>query len=180
MAQANELPAEHFVRLRQYKVDELYCRYYTEFCEFDTLEILRLRHKAWNRYLPERFLWHIFYRLAHGYLDFVRGPWRSLSNNTFGQVPLGQYLLHNDIKADNIFLGTNGSRPIDSAQGWYPVPKIGDFGLSMTTNPDEGVINTAQHIQRGTPPWKPPVRIVCEQWYIDRRLIENRNNALKL
>lgn len=86
-------------------------------------------------------------------------------------------MLHNDIKTDNIFLGTNGSRPTDNAEVWYPIPKIGDFGLSMTTNPDEGVINTARSIQRGTAPWKAPVKIVYEQFYRDRELTKGRNNA---
>ena len=48
MAQTNELGSDVLLRLRQYKVDEQYCRYYTEFCEFGTLEVLRLRYKAWK------------------------------------------------------------------------------------------------------------------------------------
>jgi hypothetical protein len=104
MAQANELQSEVFLRLREYKVDQKFCRYYTEWCEHGTLETLRLRYKAGSKpstsfdcatfimvdhancskYFPELFLWHIFHHLAHGYLEFVRGRWRSLTFLEFG------------------------------------------------------------------------------------------------
>jgi hypothetical protein len=48
MAQINEADSDVLVRLRQYQVDRTYCRYYTEFCEFGTLETLRLRYKSWK------------------------------------------------------------------------------------------------------------------------------------
>ncbi|KIY02715.1 uncharacterized protein Z520_01180 [Fonsecaea multimorphosa CBS 102226] len=154
MAQTNDLDSDNLVRLRQYKVDQQYCRYYIEFCEFDTLETLRLRYKAWNQYLPETFLWHTFYFLAQAYLDFCTGPFRSLRFDNFRQAMPGQYLLHMDIKTDNIFLGMNTTK--DDGTVWYPVPKIGDFGLATTTNPDELTTNTAQILQRGTAAWMPP------------------------
>ncbi|KAH0845400.1 hypothetical protein FOPE_11314 [Fonsecaea pedrosoi] len=154
MAQTNDLGSDNLVRLRQYKVDQQYCRYYLEFCEFGTLETLRLRYKAWNRYLPEPFLWHTFYFLANAYLDLCTGPYRSLKFWNFGQAHPGQYLLHNDLKTDNIFLANHTNR--DEGAIWYPVPKIGDFGLATTTNPDELTTNTAAALQRGTEVWAPP------------------------
>ncbi|KAJ9611256.1 hypothetical protein H2200_004439 [Cladophialophora chaetospira] len=154
MAQANDLDSEVLLRLRQYKVDSSYCRYYTEFCEFGSLETLRLRYKAWNKYFPELFLWHVFHCFAKAYLDFVRGPWRSLKHLNFGEIVPGQYFLHNDLKADNIFLAANPAKDSDTI--WYPKPKIGDFGLSVTTHPLEIYTNYAKALQRGTPTWQPP------------------------
>ncbi|KIW69466.1 hypothetical protein PV04_05342 [Phialophora macrospora] len=154
MAQTNELDSDVLVRLRQYQVDRNYCRYYTEFCEFGTLETLRLRYKAWNKYFPELFLWHVFHCLAKGYLDFVRARWRSLKQLDFGEQIDGQYLLHNDIKTENIFLATNPTR--DEGTVWYPKPKIGDFGLATTTNAGELYTNQAKVMQAGTPCWQPP------------------------
>ncbi|OCT47607.1 hypothetical protein CLCR_03390 [Cladophialophora carrionii] len=160
MAQTNELDSDVLVRLRQYRVDQNYCRYYTEFCEFGTLESLRLRYKAWNKYFPELFLWHVFHCLAKGYLDFVRARWRSLRNLDFGEQVDGQYLLHNDIKTENIFLATNPSRDEDTV--WYPKPKIGDFGLATTTNAGEINRNHAKAMQAGTPCWQPPEQRISQ------------------
>ncbi|EXJ59823.1 serine/threonine protein kinase [Cladophialophora yegresii CBS 114405] len=160
MAQTNELNSDVLVRLRQYQVDQNYCRYYTEFCEFGTLEALRLRYKAWNKYFPELFLWHVFHCLAKGYLDFVRGRWRSLGHLDFGQQVDGQYLLHNDIKTENIFLATNPSKDQDTV--WYPKPKIGDFGLATTTNAGDINRNHAKALQKGTPFWQPPEQRISQ------------------
>ncbi|OAP58717.1 hypothetical protein AYL99_07807 [Fonsecaea erecta] len=185
MAQTNDLESDHLVRLRQYKVDQEYCRYYLEFCEFDTLETLRLRYKAWNKYLPEAFLWHTFHFLAQAYLDFSAGPFRSLKFNNFGETTPGQYLLHNDIKTENIFLGRNPGRQEGTA--YYPVPKIGDFGLAVTTNANELTRNTAQLIQQGTQCWKAPEQRIhhMQDWRnyyfsedVNPRFPSNRSTSL--
>ncbi|KIW28415.1 uncharacterized protein PV07_08082 [Cladophialophora immunda] len=185
MAQTNNLGSDNLVRLRQYKVDRQFCRYYLEFCEFDTLETLRLRYKAWNKYLPEAFLWHTFHFLAQAYLDFCTGPYRSLKFWNFGEILSGQYLLHNDIKTDNIFLGMNATK--DEGTIWYPVPKIGDFGLAITTNADELTTNTAQALQRGTVVWSPPEQRIrhMQDWRmyhfdgdVNPRFPSNRDTSL--
>jgi serine/threonine protein kinase len=108
-----------------------------------------------SKYFPELFLWHVFHCLAKGYLDFVRARWRSLKPLDFGQQIDGQYLLHNDIKTENVFLATNPSRDEDTV--WYPKPKIGDFGLATTTNAGELDANQAKAMQAGTACWHPPV-----------------------
>ncbi|EXJ73195.1 NEK protein kinase [Cladophialophora psammophila CBS 110553] len=186
MAQTNDLESDSLVRLRQYKVDLQYNRYYIEYCEFGTLETLRLRYKAWNKYLPEAFLWHTFYYLAKAYLDFCTGSYRSLLSSDFGQAPPGEYLLHNDIKTDNIFLAMNTDE--DDGTFWYPIPKIGDFGLAMTINPDELVRGTAAAIQRGTELWQPPEQRIkyMTAWHryhfgddVDPRFPPNTNPALR-
>jgi hypothetical protein len=48
MAQVNEAKSDAVVRLRQFKADQLYCRYYIQFCEHDNLERLRTRYKAYK------------------------------------------------------------------------------------------------------------------------------------
>ena len=70
----------------------------------------------------------------------------------------GQYFLHNDIKTDNIFLATNAAKDNDTI--WYPKPKVGDFGLSVTTNAGDIYTNYAKALQRGTPTWQPPVSTI--------------------
>ncbi|KIW87437.1 uncharacterized protein Z519_12073 [Cladophialophora bantiana CBS 173.52] len=157
MAQTNDLESDSLVRLRQYKVDLQNNRYYIEYCDFGTLETLRLRYKAW----------------------------KSLLSSDFGQAPPGEYLLHNDIKTDNIFLAMNTDE--DDGTVWYPIPKIGDFGLAMTINPDELVRGTAAAIQRGTELWQPPEQRIkyMTAWHryhfeddVDPRFPPNTNPAL--
>jgi serine/threonine protein kinase len=108
-----------------------------------------------SRYFPELFLWYVFQCLANAYLDFTNGPWRSLKMEDFGQQRPGQYLLHNDIKTENVFLAATLAKPTDTVH--YPIAKIGDYGLAITTNPDDIQRNHAKALQRGTPVWQPPV-----------------------
>ena len=111
-----------------------------------------------SRYFPELFLWHVFHCLASAYLDFVRGPWRSLQSDDFGEIPPGQYLLHNDIKPDNIFLGANTAGENDAI--FFPKIKVGDFGLSRTTNFADVNKNQARALNGGTPNWRAPVSTI--------------------
>ncbi|KAK5377634.1 hypothetical protein LTR20_002095 [Exophiala xenobiotica] len=154
MAQTNAFKSDSVIRLRQFNVSGNYGRYYSEFCPYDSLESLRLKYKAWNTYLPEAFLWHIFYSLAEGCLKFSIGPFKNLASSRFGQRFPEAYLLHNDIKTENILLGSNITK--DGKRQWYPVAKFADFGLSIITNPYEALRNTARFLQKGTRVWYPP------------------------
>ena len=155
MAQTNDWKTDSIVRLRQFNVAGEYARYYFEFCPYESLETLRLKYKAWNTYLPELFLWHVFSSLAEGCARFGSGPFKNLASSRFGQPMPEGYLLHNDIKAENILLGTNVTQ--DGQRRWYPIPKFADFGLSIITSPNEALRNQARFLQLGSRAWYPPV-----------------------
>ncbi|KAI1609090.1 kinase-like domain-containing protein [Exophiala viscosa] len=154
MAQTNDWKTDSIVRLRQFNVSGDYARYYFEFCRYETLETLRLKYKAWNTYLPELFLWHVFSSLAEGCARFGSGPFKNLASSRFGQSMPDGYLLHNDIKTENILLGSNMTK--DSQRKWYPIPKFADFGLSIITAPNEALRNQARFLQVGSRAWYPP------------------------
>ncbi|KIW11081.1 hypothetical protein PV08_10380 [Exophiala spinifera] len=154
MAQTNALGSDSIVRLRHFNVSDNYGRYYFEHCPHNCLESLRLSYKAWDMYLPEAFLWQVFCFLAEGCVKFDSGPFKNLASSRFGQDFPEAYLLHNDIKTDNILLGSNVKK--DGSKEWYPVAKFADFGLFIITNRYEALRNTARFLQRGTKPWHPP------------------------
>ncbi|KIV82570.1 hypothetical protein PV11_04671 [Exophiala sideris] len=154
MAQTNDWKTDSIVRLRQFNVAGEYARYYFEFCPYESLETLRLMYKAWNTYLPELFLWHVFSSLAEGCARLGSGPFKNLASSRFGQNMPEGYLLHNDIKTENILLGSNVT--LDGERKWYPIPKIADFGLSIITSPNEALRNQARFLQVGSRAWYPP------------------------
>lgn len=131
-------------------------------------------------YLPEAFLWHVFYFLARACLEFSSGRFRSLAPRTFGKALPGQYLLHNDIKTDNVLLGSpylrtdsnlkdKNDKGNDKHRCWYPIPKVADFGLSVTTNPEDESASMAQSLQCGTSVWFPPVGSILPFLSMERK-----------
>lgn len=85
-------------------------RYYLELCEHGDLERLRVKYKAYGRYLPEPFLWHLFYWLAEGLERYAAGidnngdddpSFRDMTAQDWGTQLDSGYLLHNDIKLMN-------------------------------------------------------------------------------
>jgi hypothetical protein len=80
-AQLNEFQGveNHIVHLRRYKAyhnntDPLpngsvaapgdRIRLYFDYAPFRDLEVLRMRYRAWEKHLPELFIWHVFHSLA--------------------------------------------------------------------------------------------------------------------
>ena len=127
-------------------------------------------------YFPEAFLWQVFAFLAESYLKFSTGPFRSLRASRYGEELEDGYLLHNDIKTDNsrqlcqswtgsaqanrasVFLGSRITA--DQKEQWYPVAKVGDFGLSVVTHPNEHDRNQAIDMEKGTDCWYAPVSAI--------------------
>lgn len=102
-------------------------RFYLEYAPYGNLGNLASRYRAFNRYLPELFLWHVFNSLSKAVLEL----------ETYKDK--NKCLYHLDIKPHNIFLGYEGTRSqdpavtggLDGETVGYPSVKLGDFGIAM-------------------------------------------------
>ena len=91
-SQLNEFQGveNHIVHLRRYKAyhdntarlpngsvaapgDRI--RLYFDYAPFCDLEVLRMRHRAWEKHLPELFIWHVFHSLALAVQLLNEGAW---------------------------------------------------------------------------------------------------------
>jgi len=113
---------------------------------------LRARYRAFHRYLPELFLWHVFNSLAKAILE--------LENVHDAEQPLGKYVVHADIKLANIFLGYEElhgppERTGGLQSGKYPTVKLGDFGCANLAR-DNDRANSNRMTGFGTPGCYPP------------------------
>ena len=144
-------------------------RYYLDHAPYGDLDGLMLRYRAFNRYLPELFLWHVFDSLATAIckLEFKEPPFSTGID----------HVLHLDIKPANILLGYEIAHDDDHIGGFqalqhlldemnfkekagfpqYPSIKIADFGVSSFSEHDRPVkFNSLR--ARGTFGFMPPVR----------------------
>ena len=126
-------------------------RFYLEYAPHGNLENLRLRYRAFHRYMPEHFLWHVFNSLA-----------KAIS--ALDDVPDDRdYIIHADIKPDNVFLGYkeiyDQSKPTGGLRtGEYPTIKLGDFGCARMAKEEESIEESySKFVNRGTPGYCPPV-----------------------
>lgn len=156
-------------------------RYYLEYAPYGDLENLRARYRAFHRYLPELFLWHVFNSLAKAVhvLEKKQRAWPDAFKD-------GEYVVHADIKPKNIFLGYEElerpeETPLDSERleepieceqphfqsgglqnpediPIYPSIKLGDFGLAMYTS-EQDEANPEKFRGVGTAYFQPPVSI---------------------
>lgn len=105
-----------------------FMRYYLEYSPYGDLETLKQRYKAFNKYLPELFLWHLFNSLAKAALV--------LEQDTLFWKPC--FVVHHDIKPSNILLGYEATKSrdhnvtggLDGEAVGYPCIKLGDFGIA--------------------------------------------------
>lgn len=97
-------------------------RTYSPYYSLGNFETLVEEHTK-DAPLPEPFLWFFFYRMAKAAVAMDE----SLRKDDTGPV-----VIHNDIKLDNIFLGSPGSLGKDSDFVMYPPAYLGDFGLAFT------------------------------------------------
>jgi serine/threonine protein kinase len=96
------------------------------------------------RFFPEPFIWFTLHRMIRAAV---------LMDSRLQTTPdNGPYLIHNDIKPDNIFLGHPGSLGRDESYIMYPPAYLGDFGMSYLTSGDE----SWRHKIRGTVGWCAP------------------------
>lgn len=124
-------------------------------------------YKAFNRYLPELFLWHVFDSLATALcaLDFKDDP-------HFRRMAL-VHILHLDVKPQNILLGyedaydkrrigrlRNLALQGDGAKQLplYPSIKLADFRLAEFSHNEQRCLQGKDLQDVGTWGFRPPVR----------------------
>jgi hypothetical protein len=110
---------------------------------FETLVHVNTRSRH-AKFLPEPFIWFTLYRMMRAIVAMDERL-----QTTPGQGP---YVIHNDIKSENIFLGHAGSLGRDADYIMYPPAYLGDFGMSYLTSEDESWRNKI----RGTVGWCAP------------------------
>lgn len=98
-------------------------RTYSPYYSLRNLETLVEGHTK-DAPLPEAFLWFFFYRMAKAAVAM---------DETLRKDDTGPVIVHNDIKPDNIFLGSPGSLGREADFVMYPPAYLGDFGLTFTT-----------------------------------------------
>jgi serine/threonine protein kinase len=158
--QINQNGCDDILYLRRYKFyqnDNLY-RLYMEYCPYGDLDRLRYRYRAYGKYLPELFLWHLFSALASAIRAMEEGPFTNPANDTI--LPVDSYMLHMDLKPSNVFLGytpEENDQSIDpTLTSRYPSIKVSDFGLADVTG-EEDDTNVKDFWNRGTTHFHPPV-----------------------
>ena len=157
-------------------------RTYSEFCPNGDLARLATRYRAWGKYLPETFLWHVFHSLARVAREMARRPW--VDYEDMEVFPNGWFLLHFDLKPPNVLIGKRRARPQETggsstadgdspsakrsrpneegdgaqvaATDNFPAIKVHDFGLADFTASNDAD-NPDEFFWSGTPGYKPPV-----------------------
>lgn len=125
-------------------------RTYSPYYSLGNLENLVNKHTA-DSPLPEAFLWFFFYRMAKALV---------VMDETLRKDDKGPVIIHNDIKPDNIFLGSPGSLGKDADFVMYPPAYLGDFGLAFTTRLGDQRFAEAG----GAFGWWPPEHHTNEEW----------------
>jgi len=144
-------------------------RFYLEFAPYGELSRLIDRYRAWNRYLPEAFLWHVFDSLALALLAKDELPTDPDELPTAGAYTEYDRVLHFDIKPDNIFLGYEQPFEVDATEKHggmtqlegetrtiYPIIKLGDFGIAELVGGKEDEVNPKALWGSGTRFYKAP------------------------
>jgi serine/threonine protein kinase len=144
--------ATSVIRLRNfryYKNAQLW-RFFIEFAPYGDLYALKYAYKSWDQYLPEEFLWHVFYSLAHA--AYMMGTF-DFTDPATGDTTKRK-IVHFDIKPENTFM----AKPHTAALlPNYPTIKLGDFGGASLTGPDDSY-NPSCFRRTGTIGFQPPVR----------------------
>ena len=146
------------LHIRQYRYNQLSetCRYYSISAPHYTVLDLISRYKVKHTYIPELFLWHLFYSLAKAIYALDDVHHSSLLHESAQEYHLWSQhccILHLDIKPENIFLdyAPIGDEEIDAmyrstdsiddsgkdSVRTYPVIRLVDFGLSKYVGPQD-------------------------------------------
>ncbi|OQV06504.1 Protein kinase domain-containing protein [Cladophialophora immunda] len=123
--------------LRQYKFiyeDRIHqqgrYRFYLEYCPHGSLYQLGRLYRCWDTYLPEVFVWHVFYSLAkacEALRDSPPADSRAIKEEYFELGLENVFCLHLDLKPENVLLGY----PHEGQE--YPSALLNDYGISMYT-----------------------------------------------
>nr|OQO23853.1 hypothetical protein B0A51_08252 [Rachicladosporium sp. CCFEE 5018] len=120
------------IDIRDYRefVPEGFFRMALEYCPFGDLEELCNSYLEEGRVIPEPFIWCLFAHLADAALLMEQGDLRH-------SVTGWRTIVHRDMKTANVFLGEGSS----SEYSLFPVPKLGDFGLTYVISPAHEAYN---------------------------------------
>lgn len=164
--QINNMTDSHTLRLRRYKYlsQQEKTRMYLEYGQNRDLNVLRHRYRAWDKYLPELFLWKVFLSLAKAAEKMQNGypPWKIMHVTQRKEIDLDAkvFMLHFDMKPHNVLL--TDADP--SATENYPEVRVADFGLSKIVRP-LGTENPRDYWSYGTLNFRPPEQTnVGAQW----------------
>ncbi len=133
------------------------CRLYMGYAPHGSLEAIRTRYRAFDRFLPELWLWCVFENLVEACLLMRNCPaqWQPMSNQARDQPRPFKFIVHCDIKPSNIFVYER--QPMHDPSKKLPkLPrvKLGDFGLAQVTSPTDA--NNPDMLHSGTDGYKPP------------------------
>lgn len=141
-----------------------YAHFYLEYAPYGTLSQLITKYPAFNRYVLELFVWHVFNSLARAIVELEDSALRDSVPN------VEAYILHLDIKTDSIFLGYEHSRGVQSADlhnrvqtgdlddlETYPTIKLRDFGEAMLHEGEQNKPQWRHFYNRGQQAYRPPV-----------------------
>jgi serine/threonine protein kinase len=158
-----------FVKLRRYKYYSFgpHCRLYMELAANGDLWTLRERYRAFDKYIPELWLWHIFETLALACITMEQCPknWEPMFESDEDQPGPTKYILHCDIKPENIFIFDTTYHKVPKVRNTdfktydlnfpaLPKIKLGDFGLTEVTFP--GDYENPENLVAGTYGYIPP------------------------
>jgi serine/threonine protein kinase len=183
--QLNQRNCQNVPTLRQFKYvhdprnppNDRY-RTYSEFCPYGDLGRIAMRYRAWGRYLPETFLWHVFHSMANVAREMSRPPWVNYTN--MKNFPDNWSMIHFDLKPENILIGrkrrpdeagyaspppqsvlrpnlVDGHADLEPNDDFPPI-KVTDFGLADITGAEDPQ-NPYNFFRTGTPAFMPPVRL---------------------
>ncbi|KAL8733025.1 MAG: hypothetical protein Q9166_002423 [cf. Caloplaca sp. 2 TL-2023] len=146
-----ERPRNGIVRLRGYRrYPKLRAhRLYLDFCKHGDLVDLLNVYRSQRQYLPEEFIWDVFYHLVSACKVMDEGPSPSRQRYSWCKT-----YVHRDIKPENIFLAAPEDYDTDGIP-IYPSTKLGDFGFAMATS-DTDPHNPKDLRYKGTPGYKAP------------------------
>lgn len=96
-------------------------RTYAPYYSYATFEDILRQHTP-NAPLPEPFLWFFFHRMAKAA--------EAMSEKLREPGKIDPVVVHNDIKPDNVSMGSPGSLGKDSNFVMYPPAYLGDFGIA--------------------------------------------------
>lgn len=162
MEQLNDRQCPNIIQLKGFKaqIPGEKVRFYFEFAPHGDLANLILRYRAWNRHMPEEFLWHCLRGLAEAQQVIVLNQWKDPATDEKDPVK-DRFLIHFDLKPNNILLGDPNSPyeiPYPTFESIYPCPKMADFGEAELTSIQDAS-NPKALYDHGTYTYQAPVRL---------------------
>ena len=129
-------------------------RFFFNYCPFDSLSTLARKYRIWDAWLPELFLWHVLIQLLKGIQVLEKRPPKD-SIIHIKRSWKDAFLIHLDLKPDNILLDYGTGEDGPSLDAHYPHVRIADFGISEYTSEHDD--DNPDCLDGGTIGYRPPV-----------------------